>query len=498
MKSKKINKLIGTLVLTSVFSGVVVPSINIITAYAYTPTYDYSKVMDLMPNNSEEWYKENCIKVTPESHPNLFMTSFIDNTSKVLAYYNLPLDNTIYYWEETSFMGDKTYWYVKAIKYEAVEGTNDEYTVTYQTANTDSYGNPFTVYEELRTRLGADKALHDHLIALKEVEQTTSGSEEQTTSETPSGSEEQTPILEKVNIRLGGANRFETSIKIADSFRGDGKLNGVILGSSSNFPDALAGGVLTKKYNAPILLSNKTDVLSKVTLDYIKANVNKNGQIIILGSVGVMDDSIVNNLKAAGFTKIKRLGGSDRYATNLAIINDFSPSVGSDVIISYSHNFPDSLSVSPVSAATGSPILLVKGKLSAEQKAMLAKIKPSNIYITGGTGVIPSSIETELKQYSSKVERLGGATRYETSKIINDKFKNVLTGSNALLASGLNFPDALSGTALAVKLNAPIVLVNPNDTSLQKDFISKNNKTNTYVLGGTGSVSTKNLTDITQ
>ena len=291
------------------------------------------------------------------------------------------------------------------------------------------------------------------------------------------------------NSRLGGANRVKTSTKIADSFRGPSKLNGVILASAGNFPDALAGGVLTKKYNAPILLTNKTAQASKDTIDYIKENVNSDAQIVILGSTGVIDDSVVNALKDSGFTKIKRLGGADRFATNMAIINDFNPTVGSDVIVSYSHNFPDALSISPVSAIQGMPILLVNGKLTTAQQNMLSKVKPSNIYITGSTGVVPSTLENELKKYSSRVERLGGANRYETSKIINDKFKSVLTGSNVILANGLDFPDALSATALALKLNAPIILVNPKDTSIQKEFISNNNKTNVYVIGGIGAVS---------
>lgn len=312
----------------------------------------------------------------------------------------------------------------------------------------------------------------------------------------PVDNNEVEPVIKKT-VRLGGTNRYETSVKISDSFRGSSKLNGVILTSAGNFPDALAGGILTKKYNAPILLVNKTAETSKVTIDYIKANANKDAQIVILGSAGIIDSSVVNALKNAGFTKIKRLGGSDRFATNMAIINDFNPTVGSDVIVSYSHNFPDALSISPVSAALGMPILLVNGKLTTEQKNMLSKVKPSNIYITGSPGVVPSTVENELKKYSSSVIRLGGSDRYETSRLINDKFKSVLTGSNALLASALDFPDALSGTTLALKLNAPIVLVNERNTSIQKDFISKNKKTDVYVLGGPGAVSDKSVQAIT-
>jgi putative cell wall-binding protein len=161
-------------------------------------------------------------------------------------------------------------------------------------------------------------------------------------------------------------------------------------------------------------------------------------------------------------------------------------------------NFPDALSISPVSAVKGMPIILVNGALTTEQKEVLNKIKPSNIYITGSTGVISSAIENELKNYSSKVVRLGGANRYETSTAINNKFKTDLNGANAILAFGGNFPDALSGTALAYKNNAPIVLVDPNNTTAQKEFVSKNSKTNIFVLGGTGVISEEVLNKITK
>ena len=87
----------------------------------------------------------------------------------------------------------------------------------------------------------------------------------------------------KSQIRLGGLDRIETSIKIADEVRGSNKLNGVILASYLNFPDALTGGVLNTKYDAPTLLIQKSADNAKRTLEYIENNLPKNGQIVILG-----------------------------------------------------------------------------------------------------------------------------------------------------------------------------------------------------------------------
>ena len=57
--------------------------------------------------------------------------------------------------------------------------------------------------------------------------------------------------------RLYGADRYKTSVSISNNFN-SGTVQNVIVASGKDFPDALAGSVLSKKYNAPILLLNST------------------------------------------------------------------------------------------------------------------------------------------------------------------------------------------------------------------------------------------------
>lgn len=290
--------------------------------------------------------------------------------------------------------------------------------------------------------------------------------------------------------RLSGSTRIETALAIADEFRGNSKLNSVILTSANNFPDALAGAQLTSKYSAPILLVNKTAGKSLATLNYIVKNVNKTGEIIVLGSAGIIDNSIVKYLNGSGFNNIKRLGGANRFKTNVDIVKDINPAKGSDVIISSAVNFPDALSISSISSINGIPTILSnKDRLSNEVKSLLQSIKPNKIYISGGVGAISSHVEEELKTYSTQVIRIGGTNRYETSVNINNYFKSNLSGGSVILTSGLNFPDGLAGISLALKYNAPILLVDHRNPDIQKQFISDNNIKNIYVLGSTSVVS---------
>ncbi|WP_163195555.1 cell wall-binding repeat-containing protein [Clostridium thermarum] len=84
---------------------------------------------------------------------------------------------------------------------------------------------------------------------------------------------------------------------------------------------------------------------------------------------------------------------------------------------------------------------------------------------------------------------LAGANRYETSLKISQKgWKD---GSDyAVLATGANFPDALSAAPLAAKYSAPILLV--KSTVLDPELEAELNRLgvkNVFIVGGTGVVS---------
>ena len=89
-------------------------------------------------------------------------------------------------------------------------------------------------------------------------------------------------------------------------------------------------------------------------------------------------------------------------------------------------------------------------------------------------------------------ERVSGATRYHTAIQVADSLKEALGVEKfdaIVVASGLEFADSLSGTYLANKKNAPILLVRnrTEELTLVKDYIKANLKSGgtVYLLGGT-------------
>ncbi|MBC2580173.1 cell wall-binding repeat-containing protein [Clostridium sp. DJ247] len=112
--------------------------------------------------------------------------------------------------------------------------------------------------------------------------------------------------------------------------------------------------------------------------------------------------------------------------------------------------------------------------------------------------VTPFKFTSNINNASSKIKdvvRYGGATRYETSKIIAENNFVNFDLKNVVIASGNNFPDGLSGVTLARRLNAPLLLVdkNPEDAGSQitLQYILNNIKKHgkIYILGGEGAVS---------
>lgn len=293
------------------------------------------------------------------------------------------------------------------------------------------------------------------------------------------------------SMRIGGVNRIETAVKIAEEAF-SGTVRNVIITTANNYPDALAGSALAKKLNAPILLVAGTPGESTDALNYVKQHLEKNGTVYILGGTGVISNSFVTEFNVMGISEVKRLGGTDRIETSKIIADTQNVSQGTPVIIATKDNFPDALSISSAAAVKGYPILLSgKDSLSQTIKDMLMLIKPEKVYIAGGTGVLANSVVSDIIAATgltaADIIRLGGSDRYDTS-IVLAKYFNFKTDT-AVIATGLNFPDALAGSVLAAQKYAPIILVDNDDISRQIQFIDEQEYSKFIILGREGAIS---------
>lgn len=289
--------------------------------------------------------------------------------------------------------------------------------------------------------------------------------------------------------RIYGKDRYETSLSIANNFESE-KLKSVIIASGSNFPDALSGSVLSRKVDAPILLVGNDMVSRNEVIDFIKNKLSKDSTIYILGGEYSVDENFVESLKSIGYKNINRMGGNDRFSTNAMIIDSLDLEKNTPVVLVNGFGFADALSVSSIAASKGYPVIMCgSSQLYDETKKILKKIQPSTVYIIGGTGSIDGSMNYKIKQVLSYLNdngiiRISGENRYDTSLNICKYFTP--SSDTAIIASGRSFADALSGSALASKMNSPIILTDGIDISKQKQYFDDSEYKKLILLGGTG------------
>ena len=188
------------------------------------------------------------------------------------------------------------------------------------------------------------------------------------------------------------------------------------------------------------------------------------------------------------YDDILRIFGDNRYTTAFKNADKLKEvlrvSKFDAVVVATGTNFPDSLSGAYLANVKNAPMLLINAK-EAQNVCSYIKNNLNNggtIYILGGEGVVKSEWLADLSY--NKV-RLGGDTRYDTNLEV---LKEVgYKGGDILAATGVNYPDSLSGSSL----NMPIILVK-GDTlmSQQETFLNGlTSKPNFYIAGGTGAVS---------
>ena len=278
--------------------------------------------------------------------------------------------------------------------------------------------------------------------------------------------------------RIYGKDRIDTSIQIAKSYIKTSEF--AILANQNNFPDSLSATVLSKKFNAPILLTDakKSD---KSLIQEIKRLQTK--YFVKIGGEKSISNEVAKQLLPEG-SKVRSFKGADRYATNAEIIKEFKDA--DTCIIASGENFADSLSIGAYATKNGYPIVLVqKNKINDVTKQALKNSKIKKCYIVGGENSVSKALEKELPQV---IERIAGNDRYETSLKIADKFYKDAEG--AYLASGEVFADSLAINPIAAKFDVPLILT-PKDKLPQKtlEYLEKSKIIQVAIIGGEKTVS---------
>ena len=272
------------------------------------------------------------------------------------------------------------------------------------------------------------------------------------------------------NPRIGATLSDNPSMSVAVAQKGWTSAQNVILTRQDVLVDAMTAIPLSKKLDAPILMT-EPDSLSDAVLAEIKSLKATN--VYIIGGVGAVSTAVENALTGQGLS-ITRLSGTDRYDTAAQIAKLLGPA--STAYLAYGYGEPDAIVASVFAAEQGYPVLLTdSSNLPAPTQTYLSGAGTKAISILGGGGVVtPALAATLANNYS--VTRLGGSDRYYTeqavcenyfqAKPVSDQYPVFFASSSVSpndVGGGTPDASALLAGALAAKQNG-LLLVVPSDT----------------------------------
>ena len=293
-------------------------------------------------------------------------------------------------------------------------------------------------------------------------------------------------------FRIQGPDRVATAIDASQFLFGAAPAGAeaVVLARSDLFPDALAGVPLAAASTGPLLITPPTQLDSRVAAE-IQRILPLDKPVYLLGGTGALSQAVEDQVKALGYTTVTRLAGPDRFATALAIALQVEQVLGGPpvvVLVATGRNFPDALAAVAAAGSGGVVVLSNDATLPPPVRAyVVQKQQVDNALVaTVGGPAEPSYPEADAA--------ISGADRYQTAALVADVF--FVPGSEgpavAGLATGTNFPDALSGGAVMALLGGPMLLTNPTTLNAHpRTFLAENRVTidAALIFGAGGAVS---------
>lgn len=257
-------------------------------------------------------------------------------------------------------------------------------------------------------------------------------------------------------IRIAGADRYETAVKIAENMVHDG--SEYYLVSGVNFPDALSASVLAATTNyyttkeadylrsigtsvkasrggVPIMLLPSNGTIPNIIIDYLNnvpLDQNQKQTLKVIGGTGAIPELSIQELKTKvsnlASQGVKRISGSDRYHTNKNLIlqqERFDKSwqengqglAVPDIVLAYGQDFPDALTGAVLAANIKAPLVLINKNLPAAtadilqdfyQENLSAQTTATNIFVLGGTGVVSQETVAKADYLFNYGKRPGG------------------------------------------------------------------------------------------
>jgi hypothetical protein len=180
--------------------------------------------------------------------------------------------------------------------------------------------------------------------------------------------------------------------------------------------------------------------------------------------------AVVTPVPAQTGLTVKRITAINPVETAISVSEQSFPRGGSAgaVVLVGEGSYADAVTATPLAAAHNAPVLLNPSAALDPAVAMeITRVLPARgtVYVVGGDVSLSPAVATGLTTDGFTVVRLGGADRYATALKVADSLGDP---SNVFLATGLNFPDGLTGSVAAAHVHGVLLLT--DGTSLPADI----------------------------
>jgi putative cell wall-binding protein len=192
-------------------------------------------------------------------------------------------------------------------------------------------------------------------------------------------------------VRLAGADRYETSRKLAGYAFTSASTSFVASGDS--FADALAAGTAAASKSSPLVLVGSSPTANDTAAGALLSSL-KSIAVRVVGGTAVIADATIATLKTS-VPDTARVSGADRYLTSAVVSKNYFPSATPKVYVVNGTNFPDGLVTAPLAARTHSPLFLSPGAcIHREVIAEMDRLQAGELVMVGGSASLTPAVGT--------------------------------------------------------------------------------------------------------
>lgn len=247
-------------------------------------------------------------------------------------------------------------------------------------------------------------------------------------------------------VRVAGPTRYDTAVALSGATWRDHGAQSAVVVRGDTFVDALSATPLAVSRHGPLLLTDAS-ALSASTAAELDRVLPPGAPVYLVGGEAALSPAVAKAIADRGY-EVRRISGPDRFGTAVNVAHALGDP--NRVVETTGLDFPDALSAGALAAHQGGAVLLTNGSQPANATTDYLVTHPTaQRTAVGGPAAAADPLAASVV----------GHDRFDTSvRVASTYFPSA---RSAVVASGVAFPDGLTGGGFAAARDGPLVLSAP-------------------------------------